>query len=145
MLLFFGPLTLWTMFMFSGTKSVRVPVPCVSQNLPHAKKTYPAHEDPQLRETTHVWQGHITKLVQFKNTYINVWEKTIIVSQNITNHYKCQESCLCSVANPSRNGTHSKCTYWPTSRVSETASQCWKLFMYQFILTYVNIIILLAF
>lgn len=39
--------------------------------------------------------------------------------------------CLCSVANPSRNGTRSRCTYWPTSRVSETASQYWTLVFQQ--------------
>lgn len=38
-------------------------------------------------------------------------------------------SCHCfhSAANPSRNDTHSKCTYWPTSRVWETAGHYWAL------------------
>lgn len=38
----------------TGTKGVRVPLPRVSQSLPHAKEIDPAHENPQLRETTHV-------------------------------------------------------------------------------------------
>lgn len=42
------------MHFLAGTKSVRVSLPCVSQGLPHAKETDPTHEDPQLRETTHV-------------------------------------------------------------------------------------------
>lgn len=40
--------------IIAGAKGVGVPLPCVSQGVSHAKETYSALKNPQLRETTHV-------------------------------------------------------------------------------------------
>lgn len=52
--------------------------------------------------------------------------------------------CFSSAANLSRNVTHSKCTYWPTSRVWETAGQDWAVFFFSILYFYSQVLSVLV-
>lgn len=85
---------------------------------------------PCRRDSPSIWrhtaQKNRTCVIKWVMKVVNV----SILSDLVHNMSSCH--CFHSVANPSRNGTHSKCTYWPTSRVWETAGHDWALLFQHF-------------